>query len=88
MFQRGGTDKATLACALAPILDTSLNNADEVCVEICKDLGSSHEDRIKAGCYDDANRMSELPDRYDMKVEPDGTPHYWAEVIAEIARCA
>lgn len=88
MFQRGGTDKATLAYALAPMLDTSLFNADEVCVEICKDLGFSHEGLFQACCYDDTNRMSELPDRYDMKVEPDGTPHYWAEVIVELACCA
>ena len=75
MFQTGDAGETTLACALAPILDTSLFNVDEVGVEISKDLGSFHEDRIKACCYDDTNRMSEPPDRYDMKVEPDGTPH-------------
>ena len=36
-----------LACALAPILDSSQFNADEVCAEISTDLGSSHEDRIE-----------------------------------------
>ncbi len=63
MFQTGDAGETTLACALAPIVDTSLFNADEVCVEISKDLGFSHEDLFKACCYHDTNRMFEPPDR-------------------------
>lgn len=35
-------------------------------------------DRIKAGRFEDTNRMFEPPARFDLRVEPDGTPAHWA----------
>jgi hypothetical protein len=39
-------------------------------------------DRIKAGRFEDTNRMFVPPQRYDIRVTPEGSPEYWAEQIA------
>ncbi len=39
-------------------------------------------DRIKEGRFEDTNRMFEPPEHYDIRVEPEGSPEYWAEQIA------
>jgi adenylylsulfate kinase len=36
-------------------------------------------DRIRAGAFADTNRMFVPPDEVDLRVEPAGTPEYWAE---------
>jgi hypothetical protein len=36
-------------------------------------------DRIKAGRFDDTNRMFVPPTRIDLRVTPKGAPQYWAE---------
>lgn len=36
-------------------------------------------DRIEAGRFADTNRMFVAPEHVDLRVEPDGTPQYWAE---------
>jgi adenylylsulfate kinase len=38
-------------------------------------------DRIKAGPYDDTNRMFVAPERVDLRVSPEGTPEYWTEEV-------
>lgn len=38
-------------------------------------------DRIAAGRFEDTNRLFVPPERYDFRVEADGTPEYWAERI-------
>lgn len=40
-------------------------------------------DRIKAGRYADTNQIFMPPDRYDIRVAPDGTPQDWAEAIKD-----
>jgi cytidyltransferase-like protein len=36
-------------------------------------------DRIKAGRFEDTNRIFVPPNKVDLRVEPEGTPQYWAE---------
>jgi hypothetical protein len=36
-------------------------------------------DRIKQGPFGDTNKMFMPPERYDLRVTPEGTPEYWAE---------
>jgi cytidyltransferase-like protein len=36
-------------------------------------------DRITAGRFEDTNRLFAPPERFDLRVEPKGTPQYWAE---------
>jgi cytidyltransferase-like protein len=43
-------------------------------------------DRIKAGRFEDTNRMFVPPDRYDLCVEPHGAPEFWAEKICALQR--
>src|SRR5271163_1756379 len=35
-------------------------------------------DRIEKGRFEDTNRMFVPPEHFDLRVTPDGTPHYWA----------
>ena len=39
-------------------------------------------DRIREGRFEDTNRLFQPPSDYDVRVEPEGTPEYWAEQIA------
>jgi adenylylsulfate kinase len=39
-------------------------------------------DRIEAGRFDDTNRLFQPPARYDLRVEPFGSPDYWADLAA------
>jgi len=39
-------------------------------------------DRIKQGRFEDTNRMFVPPERYDLRVAPEGAPEYWADEIA------
>lgn len=43
-------------------------------------------DRIKQGRFEDTNRMFVPPERYDVRVEPEGAPEYWAEQVARRVR--
>ena len=45
-------------------------------------------DRIQASRFEDTNRMFVPPEHYDIRVEPEGTPQYWAEQIFKIFRPA
>jgi cytidyltransferase-like protein len=45
-------------------------------------------DRIQAGRFDDTNRIFVPPDRCDLRVEPEGTPQYWAERVFRLLRPA
>jgi len=38
-------------------------------------------DRIKQGSFEDTNRLFLRPTMYDVRVDPEGPPAYWAEVI-------
>lgn len=38
-------------------------------------------DRIKAGRFDDTNKLFEPPTEYDVRVTEEGTPEEWAEII-------
>jgi adenylylsulfate kinase len=43
-------------------------------------------DRIKQGRFEDTNRMFVPPERYDLRVAPEGAPEYWADEIARQLR--
>lgn len=43
-------------------------------------------DRIKQGRFEDTNRMFVPPERYDLRVGPEGAPEYWSEEIARRVR--
>jgi len=43
-------------------------------------------DRIEEGRFDDTNRMFMRPDRFDLRVAPEGSPHYWAEQAFALLR--
>jgi cytidyltransferase-like protein len=45
-------------------------------------------DRIQASRFDDTNRIFVPPDRCDLRVEPEGTPQYWAERVFRLLRPA
>lgn len=39
-------------------------------------------DRIRAGRFEDTNRMFTAPVRFDLRVNAEGTPQFWAEQIS------
>jgi hypothetical protein len=42
-------------------------------------------DRIKSGRFDDTNRLFVAPERFDVRILAEGSPHYWCEqVIARL----
>jgi adenylylsulfate kinase len=43
-------------------------------------------DRIKAGAFEDTNRMFVPPDRFDLRVDANGAPEYWAEEAMKLLR--
>jgi adenylylsulfate kinase len=43
-------------------------------------------DRIQLGRFADTNKLFKGPLAWDVRVEPEGTPEYWAEQIAELVR--
>jgi adenylylsulfate kinase len=43
-------------------------------------------DRIKAGAFEDTNRMFVPPERLDLRVTANGTPEYWAEEAMKLLR--
>ena len=43
-------------------------------------------DRIKQGRFEDTNRLFVPPERYDLRVTPEGAPEYWADEIARRLR--
>jgi adenylylsulfate kinase len=43
-------------------------------------------DRIKLGAYEDTNRMFVPPERFDVRVAPEGTVEYWRDEIARQVR--
>jgi adenylylsulfate kinase len=43
-------------------------------------------DRIKAGAFEDTNRIFAPPDRFDLRVTPNGSPEYWAEEAMKLLR--
>ena len=45
-------------------------------------------DRIQASRFDDTNRLFVPPERCDLRVEPEGTPQYWAERVFRLLRPA
>jgi cytidyltransferase-like protein len=45
-------------------------------------------DRIQASRFDDTNRVFVPPERCDVRVEPEGTPQYWAERVFRLLRPA
>jgi adenylylsulfate kinase len=40
-------------------------------------------DRIQVSRFADTDAMFQKPARYDIRVTPDGSPHYWAEKVCE-----
>jgi cytidyltransferase-like protein len=45
-------------------------------------------DRIESGRFQDTNRMFIRPDAFDLRVEPKGTPQFWAERALALLRPA
>jgi len=45
-------------------------------------------DRIESGRFEDTNRMFIPPEKFDLRVRPDGTPQYWAEQALQRLRPA
>ena len=45
-------------------------------------------DRIEVGRFEDTNRMFVAPERFDVRVNSEGTPQYWAETILSQLRPA
>jgi cytidyltransferase-like protein len=45
-------------------------------------------DRIETGRFEDTNRMFIRPDAFDLRVEPKGTPQFWAERALALLRPA
>jgi cytidyltransferase-like protein len=45
-------------------------------------------DRIQAGRFEDTNQMFVAPDRFDLRVEAEGAPQYWAEKALMLLRPA
>lgn len=43
-------------------------------------------DRIPAGRFADTNRLFAAPDRHDLRIPPDGTAAYWADVAEATLR--
>jgi hypothetical protein len=43
-------------------------------------------DRVKAGPFQDTNRLFVSPEHYDMRITPDGSAEYWAEEIVNQVR--
>jgi adenylylsulfate kinase len=43
-------------------------------------------DRVQTSAFEDTNRMFVPPERYDLRVTPNGTPEYWAEQAMEHLR--
>src|SRR6202166_1712541 len=43
-------------------------------------------DRIEAGRFEDTNRMFTAPHRFDLRVNADGAPQYWAEQRLSLLR--
>src|SRR5579862_286102 len=43
-------------------------------------------DRIKAGRFEDTNRLFVPPEHYDVRVAPEGTVEYWREQVAQRVR--
>lgn len=41
-------------------------------------------DRIDAGRFEDTNKLFEQPEHFDVRVEHDGTPEFWAQKIKDI----
>ena len=43
-------------------------------------------DRIKAGAFEDTNRLFAPPDHFDLRVSANGAPEYWAEEAMKLLR--
>jgi len=43
-------------------------------------------DRIKAGAFEDTNRMFVPPQKVDLRVAPEGSPEFWAEEAMKLLR--
>lgn len=44
-------------------------------------------DRIQTGRFEDTNRLFVPPKHYEVRIGPEGPPHYWAQVVsARLAR--
>lgn len=43
-------------------------------------------DRIQAGRFEDTNRMFIRPDKFDVRIQPNGEPEYWADIIWSLYR--
>jgi len=43
-------------------------------------------DRIAKGAFEDTNRMFVPPEQFEVRVTPDGTPEYWAEIVTARVR--
>jgi cytidyltransferase-like protein len=45
-------------------------------------------DRIEEGRFEDTNRMFVHPEHTDLRIKPEGTPHFWAEQALALLRPA
>src|ERR1700726_1263768 len=67
VVEAGGTVIADFIC---PTEDTRAAFGDAFTIWV---------DRIQTGRFEDTNRLFVQPDRFDLRVEPQGAPQYWAE---------
>jgi cytidyltransferase-like protein len=74
VVEAGGTVIADFIC---PTVDTRVAFGDAFTIWV---------DRIEAGRFEDTNKMFVGPDHYDLRVEPEGTPQYWAEQALALLR--
>jgi cytidyltransferase-like protein len=74
VVEAGGTVMADFIC---PTADTRAAFGDAFTIWV---------DRIEAGRFEDTNKMFVAPDHYDLRVEPEGTPQYWAEQALALLR--
>jgi hypothetical protein len=73
----GGYAIADFICPTPATRDAFLAGGDAFVIWI---------DRIKEGRFSDTNRMFVPPERFDLRVEPEGSAEYWAEVAFGMLR--
>ena len=77
VVQGGGIAIADFICPTQETREAFVENGPAVTVWV---------DRIQIGRYADTNKMFKGPLAWDIRVEAEGTPEYWAERVAKMVR--
>ncbi len=77
VVQGGGIAIADFICPTPATREAFVEGAPAVTVWV---------DRIQIGRYADTNKMFKGPLSWDIRVEAEGTPEYWAERVAKMVR--